>query len=107
MNQDLQLSAIRNRAQFARDLIGSEHFQEVIQGMNEQVLVQLSDTDPLDSDALQVLRLRLGAISDFVHRLDYCMSAYEEVLAQERMRLRQEEMDDEYRDTSSVRGYTK
>ena len=49
--------------------------------MNEQVVQDLANSDPLDTDTLTVLRLRLGVISEFPQVLAQFMDEYETMLA--------------------------
>jgi len=67
------------RAEFARDLLGSDFFQETIQFMNEDVVQRIAATDPLDTNTLTVLRLELGAISEFAQRLAQFIDEHEAV----------------------------
>ena len=65
------------RAEYARDLLGSDTFTEIIQFMNEEVVQEILATSPLDTDTLTVLRLRLQTISDFSFRLATFHDEYE------------------------------
>ena len=65
------------RAEYARDLLGSDTFTEIIQFMNEEVVQEIAATDALDTDKLTVLRLRLQTISDFSFRLAAFIDEYE------------------------------
>lgn len=49
--------------------------------MNEQVVQELAAAEPLDTDKLTVLRLRLGVISDFPQVLAQFVDEYEMMLA--------------------------
>ena len=81
VNPLLEDQAARLRADHASELLQSSYFQEVIQAMNEEVVVQIAQTDPLDTATLTVLRLQLGSISDFVSRLTIFMDEYATIVA--------------------------
>jgi len=76
-------TAISKRAEFARDLLESEHYQEVIQFMNEEVIEEVAATEPLDTATLTVLKLRLQTISDFQFRLANFMDEYNQIQFEE------------------------
>ena len=76
---DFLTTAIGKRAEFARDLLNSPYFTETIQMMNEEVVQEIAATDPLDTDRLTVLRLRLGTISDFSFRLSTFLDEREQL----------------------------
>jgi len=95
LNPIHETQAARLRAEHAFELLQSSYFQEVIQAMNEEVVSEIANVDPLDTAALTVLRLRLGAITEFVDRLRIFIDEYETIVAQaevEREREREEEL---------------
>lgn len=73
------MSTAGKRAEYARDLLGSDTFVEIIQFMNEEVVQDIAQTDPLDTGTLTVLRLRLQTISDFSFRLAAFIDEYEAI----------------------------
>lgn len=76
-NPNFRKTTAGKRAEYARDLLGSDTFTEIIQFMNEEVVQEIAATDPLDRDGLVVLRLRLQTISDFSFRLAAFIDEYE------------------------------
>ena len=88
---DQRVSVAGKRATWARDLLESDHFQEVIQFMNEEVVSDIVETEALDTDRLTMLRLRLQIISDFQHRLVWFVEEYGTLLVEEEQRQRSEE----------------
>lgn len=75
----LEIPVARRRAEFARELLNSSAFVDSIQMMNEEVVAEIASTDPLDTDKLTVLRLRLGVISDFQSRLSLFIDEYQTI----------------------------
>lgn len=71
----------RRRADYAKELLGSEIFQEAIQLMNEQVVDEIVQTDALDRNRLAMLRLRLETISEFPQVLMQFVDNYETIRA--------------------------
>ena len=76
---DFRTTTAGKRAEYARDLIGSDTFIEIIQFMNEEVVQDIAQCDALDTDRLTVLRLRLQTISDFSFRLSTFIDEYEAI----------------------------
>jgi hypothetical protein len=71
----------RRRAQYAKELLQNEAFQDAIQFMNEQIVQELTATKALDSEALLVLRLRLEIVSEFPQVLWQFIDEYETIAA--------------------------
>lgn len=94
-NPSFRASAAGKRAEYARDLIGSDVFVEVIQYMNEEVIQEIAACDALDTDTLSMLKLRLQTISDFSFRLSTFIDEYEAIryedFEESKLRLEQEE----------------
>lgn len=63
----------------AKETLHDPVFQDAIQFMNEQVVQDLANTDPLDTNTLSVLRLRLGVISEFPQVLAQFIDEYEQI----------------------------
>lgn len=74
----------------AKETLRDPVFQEAIQFMNEQVVQDLANTEPLDTNTLTVLRLRLGVISEFPQVLAQFIDEYEQI---ETIRAEQERRD--------------
>ena len=87
------LPVIRRRKEFAQSLISDIVMSECIQMMNEEILHEIAETDPLDSDRLRVLRLRLETVSQFLGVLSGFVDHYEEIAA--RLLEEQEQYDQE------------
>ena len=68
--EEHQLSVARRQAEWAKGMIGNRQFQEAIQLMNEQILVEMTATSPLDHPRLAALCARTQVISDFQHTLE-------------------------------------
>jgi hypothetical protein len=73
-------SLARRRADMALEMLSNQVFQEAIQFLNEQVVEEIAACDPLDTDRLVVLRLRLGTISDFPQALSQMIDNYELIM---------------------------
>lgn len=96
---DFQMSAAGKRAEYARDLLGSDTFTEIIQYMNEEIVQDIAQSDALDTDRLTVLRLRLQTVSDFSFRLAAFIDEYEAIKFAD-FQEAQKRLEDEERDAA-------
>lgn len=65
-----QYSVARRQSEWAKGMIQNRQFQEAVQLMNEQILVEMTATSPLDHQKLAALCARTQVISDFQHTLE-------------------------------------
>ena len=95
INPDQELPVVRRRMEFAKSMLADPVFNDAIKFMNEAIMDEISEVDPLDTARLTMLRLRLQTVSEFPLTLSQFIDAYEQLVAiqreqQERIR-RQEE----------------
>jgi hypothetical protein len=74
-----ELRAARLRKEFAESMLQSRQFQETIQMLNEEVMVELVAASPLETEKLVALCVRAQVISDFTHKLDSFADEYETI----------------------------
>jgi hypothetical protein len=60
-------------------MLQSRQFQETIQMLNEEVMVELVAASPLETEKLVALCVRAQVISDFTHKLDSFADEYETI----------------------------
>lgn len=92
---DFRTTTAGKRAEYARDLIGSDTFVEIIQFMNEEVVQEIHECGALDTDTLTVLKLRLQTISDFSFRLASFIDEYEAIKFEDFQEAQQRKADEE------------
>lgn len=97
IDPDQELPVIRRRKEFAQSMLADPVFNDAIRMMNEQIMDEMGETDPLDTKRLTMLRLRLQTVSEFPQTLAQFIDAYEQMVVEQRQRMEQIRQQEEIR----------